>query len=264
MTTLSVIIPAYVKEPQHLTALLTCLNSLQAYASKQIPIEFLVQDDCSPAVLLPMLIPLCAANVVRNEQNLGFVGNVNAGAARSHGDILLFCNQDIMGYPASQNWDIALVNAFEEATIGIVGGKLVFPDNRLQSAGGLFDGRSQPMHRWLGYERHDLPEYSTPGEISWTTGAALAIRRELFVQLGGLDLAYSPSYFEDVDLCLRARGQGLKVWYEPRVSFVHAVGSTGGSPYFMHSAETFRKRWVDTKCVKPDMMSVDNTHPAWW
>lgn len=264
MPTISVIIPAY----QHLNEVLTCLTSLQVFASKTVDIQFLVQDDCSPSLDFRAVLPPCASSTARNPVNLGFSGNCNAGAARASGDILFFVNQDVFAVgedadhqPLSQNWDIHLVNAFTDAQVGIVGAKLLFPDGRVQNAGGKFDGGCAPFHIGLGYSNHRYWEVNTPQEVSWTTGAALAIRRELFNQLGGFDTIYERGYFEDVELAVKARLAGYKVWYEPRCVLIHHTGTSGGSPTFAKNAETFRKRWVDTKIIKPDITAIKE---RWW
>lgn len=231
-----------------------CLNSLQATAHNPGAIQWLVQDDASPDVNLLACIPPYVARVERNEQNLGFAGNCNAGARRAIGDIIAYCNQDINAvYELSVGWDTAILSAFDDECVGIVGARLLFPSGQVQSVGGLIDARGTPFHRCLGYQNLDYYEINEPREVTWTTGAFMAIRRDLFWQLNGFDLIYSPSYFEDVDLCLRVREAGFKVMYTPAASFVHKVGSTGGSPHFQRSALRFKERWVDTKRVKPDV-----------
>lgn len=257
--TISVIIPAY----NRLHEVAACLTSLQRFASKQIDIRFLVQDDASPDCDLRLLLPPCAASVERNAVNLGFGGNCNQAAARADGDILFMVNQDVFaglhpldGDPISQDWDIHLVNAFADDKVGVVGAKLLFPDGRIQNAGGKYDGHCAPYHIGLGYANHRYWEVNTPCEVSWTTGAAMAIRRDLFNQLGGFDVSYGRGYFEDVEICVKARLAGAKVWYEPRVTLLHAVGTSGGSPTFAKNAMLFKERWVDTKIVKPDVMAI--------
>lgn len=240
--------------------MLHCLNSLQASATP--PIEFVIQDDCSPSVDLRSVIPPYAASVVRNERNLGFAGNSNAGAARATGEILLFCNQDVVAHnPLSMGWDKALIAAFENPEVGIVGARLLFPNNTIQSAGGIYDAHLQPAHRCLGYSNIEHWEVNTPEFVPWVTGAALAIRRDLFIQVGGFDEAYAGGYFEDVELCERVKEAGFKVWYEPRVTFVHDSGSSGGNPRFMANAHIWKTRWADTRKVKPDTTAVLN---GWW
>lgn len=264
MTSISVVIPAY----NDLTATLVCITSLQRNASRKIEVEFLVQDDASPNTILPLLIPPCAASTERNAYNLGFPGNCNAGARRAKGDVLFFVNQDVSaievdmdGRVYSPGWDIALAEAFNDPQVGIVGAKLVFPDFRVQNAGGQYDAHCQPFHIGLGYSNHRYWETNTPRAVSWTTGAALAIRRELFMRLGGFDEGYIGGYFEDVDLCARARVAGYAVWYEPRCQLVHAVGTTGGNPNFMTNAKRFHDKWVATNKLKPDTTAIKM---GWW
>lgn len=250
---LSVIIPFY----ENLIEALNSLNSLRHFAGEyRDSIEWLVQDDASPSVFAPALFPNEIASVERNARNLGFAGNCNAAANRATGDVLLFINQDVYATGnLSEWWYPAIKAAFEDLTVGVVGAKLVFPNGGIQSAGGLYDAMKHPYHRCLGYSDTLNAEVNTPRQVSWVTGAALAIRRNLFVELGGFDAAYI-SYFEDVDLCVRARQLGWHVWYEPRCAFVHKVGTTGGSPHFMNSAQRFKSLWVDTGKISADSNGV--------
>lgn len=248
---LSVIIPAY----NDLAATLQCLNSLQALAEGDGH-QWLIQDDASPAVNFTTAVPPGVASVVRNPVNLGFPGNCNQGAGRALEDVLFFVNQDIYAVPQySHGWDTALLAAFDNSQVGIVGARLLFPSGEIQSAGGFYDARCQPFHRCLGYSNPQYAEVNTPMSVQWVTGAALAIRRELFLHMGGFDTIYK-SYFEDVDICVKAQLAGFGIWYEPRCTLVHTVGSTGGSPYFMNSALTFKKRWVDSEIVRPDVQYI--------
>lgn len=267
MTSISTIVVAH----NHLTEVLRCLRSLQQTAvfDTAQPLEFLVADDASSEVNFMELLPPCTAKVIRRDVNGGFAANANTGAAFAQGDILLFLNQDTYalpqdanGNPFSVGWNIALAKTFEsDPAIGIVGAKLLFPDGKIQSAGGIFDAHCQPAHRCLGYSDHTFAEVNTPQEVSWVTGAALAIRRSLFAEIGGFDEGYVRGYFEDTALCLSARERGYKVWYEPTVQLVHEVGTSGGNPDFMKNALRFKQAWVDTKKVKPDTYQLKE---RWW
>lgn len=255
---ISVVIPAY----DDLNGVMMCLNSLQAMQTTDV--QYIVSDDASPHVMFPAVISPRVARCERNTDNLGFAGNCNAGAAHAEGDIILFCNQDVYGvYGWSggwvggmmDGWDRQLIAAFERPQVGIVGARLLFPDGKLQSAGGLFDGAGQPFHRCLGYSNVHVPEIARSQRVSWTTGAAMAVRRDVWEQLGGFDTKYK-MYFEDVDLCIRAAKAGYETWYEPRVTLIHRVGSTGGSPHFLESARMFREEWVDTGLIEPDIDAI--------
>lgn len=247
----SILIPAY----NHLDKVMICLNSLQALATT--PHEYIVQDDCSPAVNFVACVPQCVASTRRNMYNLGFPANVNAAADRANGDILFIVNQDVYGVPEfSLGWDVALLDAFDNPEIGAVGARLLFPDGTLQSAGGAFDAKCQPYHRCIGYSNLRYPEINTPQDVAWVTGAALAVRRDLWQRVGGFDVIYGRGYFEDVELCMRVRELGFRVWYEPRTTLIHSVGSTGGNPMFPQNARVFKSRWVDTGKIHPTSPAI--------
>ena len=211
--------------------------------------EILVQDDASPDVDLTEIIGP-PAQVARNPRNLGFAGNCNAGAARAGGDVLFFLNQDTQAQPG---WFGPLMGMFDErAYVGIVGPKLVFPLGpkgtgalpgltaprppaySIQSCGGLYDGGKGPFHRYIGFAADDW-RVNIAERVSWTTGAALAIRNNLFASAGLFDIGYGRGYFEDVDLCERVKLRGFEVWYCPEAVFTHRVGASNAA-----TAESFR------------------------
>lgn len=248
---ISVIIPAY----NHLDDVIRCVYSLGGHMAAGDNNELIIQDDASPLVDFTGLIPF--ASLERNAVNLGFAGNSNAGAARAKGDIFCFINQDIVATPEwSQGWDNALRAAFADPQVGIVGARLLFPDGSIQSAGGVLDAGCAPVHRCLGYSNPNHAEVATPMAVTWVTGAALAIRRELFTQVGGFDVGYVGGYFEDVDLCLKVGELGYKVQYEPRCTLIHRVGSTGGNVHFGRNALRFKSIWIDSGRVEPDATFV--------
>lgn len=250
--------------------MLKSLVRTAAQAGADGRLEIMVQDDAGPDVDLTELIGP-PANVARNATNLGFAGNCNAGAARAGGDILLFLNQDTVARPG---WFGPLMAAFDDPAVGVVGPKLVFtqpgflPTNStkkgegeeqksdragdvIQSCGGMYGGNKGPFHRWLGWAADDW-RVNQPEAVSWTTGAALAIRRELFWSVSGFDVGYVRGYFEDVDLCEAAKKAGAKVMYEPRAVFEHQVGASGGVPQqvFRANSRRFHEKW--DKAITPD------------
>lgn len=246
---LAVVIPAF----NHLADIMHALNSLRALSHTVL--AFHVQDDCSPEVHLPLCIPREVASTSRNERNLGFAANANLGAweaiAQYQPDVLFFVNQDVYGVSEwSAGWDAALLSAFSDSSVGVAGARLLFPNGSIQNAGGEFDQLAQPVHRCLGWTNPRHPECNMRQTVEWTTGAALAIRTSLFIKLNGFDEGYERGYFEDVDLCLRARAEGYSVVYEPACTLIHPVGSTGGSPYLMQNARRFKQQWVDSGKVK--------------
>lgn len=234
-------------------------------------LEIIVQDDCSPDFDIEQVLYGEPAQAARNPINLGFAGNCNAGAARSHGDVLLFLNQDTV---AREHWFEPLIAMFADPRVGVVGPKLVSPAQKwkvrldretykldvslmdevggvIQSCGGLYGGNRGPFHRWLGWSADDW-RVNVMERVSWVTGAALAVRRDLFVQVGGFDVGYRRGYFEDVDLCEAVKALGYEVWYCPEAVFEHTTGTSGGIPpeIFKANSMRFHEKW-DSKIV-PD------------
>jgi GT2 family glycosyltransferase/glycosyltransferase involved in cell wall biosynthesis len=217
----SIVIPVYGK-PQ-LT--FTCLASVLA----ETPVhdfEVIVVDDASPEPAAQALAVVSGVRFERNAQNLGFIGSCNRGAELAHGEFLVFLNNDTV---VTAGWLQALLSVFElRPDAGLVGARLVYPDGRLQEAGGIIwrDGTG-----W-NYGRNDdaeKPEYNYLREADYCSGACLAIPATLFHELGGFDRRYAPAYYEDVDLAFSVRAVGRRVYYQPAAKVVHFEGQTSGT-----------------------------------
>ncbi len=231
-----------------------CLRSLAEHADAT-PFEVIVVDDLSTDSTAARLAEIDGIRRLRNAENLGFVGSCNAGAEIARGEFVLFLNNDTV---VTADWLEALLRCFnEEPGAGLVGSRLVYPDGRLQEAGGIIfnDGSG-----W-NYGRFEDPEDSRFGfrrEVDYCSGAAIMLRRELFERLGRFDQRYAPAYYEDTDLAFAVRAAGLKVFYEPHSRVVHFEGITAGTDtgsgmkrYQVINREKFLDKWRDALRSQP-------------
>jgi GT2 family glycosyltransferase len=246
----SIVIPIHGK----LAYTLACLRSLAQHGAKAA-FEVIVVDDASPDDSARVLAQVEGLRLLRNPHNLGFVDSCNAGAAVARGEFLLFLNNDTQ---VTAGWLDALLDCFaERPDCGIAGARLVYPDGRLQEAGGLVfaDGSCWNTGR---FEARDAPAYQYRRRTDYVTGACLLIRREVFDRVGGFDTRYRPAYYEDTDLAFAVRQLELAVYYEPASTVIHFEGITAGTDVGVgvkrHQAQNqiqFARKWADRLALQP-------------
>ncbi len=217
----SIIIPVY----GQLTHTLACLRSL-SLQPPHVAAEVLVVDDSSSDSTPTLLPRIDGLRYLRREHNGGFIAACNDGAAAARGDMLVFLNNDTVPQPG---WLEMLLETFTAVPdVGLVGAQLLYPDGRLQEAGGTIfsDGNAWNYGR---FENPDDPRFGYVRETDYASGAAIAITAELFHRLGGFDRRYAPAYYEDAALAFAVRKAGLKVLYQPRARVLHDEGTSAGT-----------------------------------
>jgi GT2 family glycosyltransferase len=246
----SIIIPVF-NQCQYTHA---CVASLQA-VQEPVPFEVIVVDDCSTDDTVDLVPRMDGVVYLRNETNSGFIISCNRGAEQARGKYLIFLNNDTLVKPG---WLTALLDTFaEETRAGIVGSKLLYPNGRLQEAGGII---WQDASGW-NYGKFDdaqKPEYNFLREVDYCSAAALMVPKALFENLGGFDSRYAPGYYEDADLAFKVRRAGYKVLYQPLSEVVHYEGATGGTDLSAgakrHQAinrSTFAETWAAELTARP-------------
>lgn len=189
-----------------------------------------VLDRCSPEV-----------RIIRNAGNVGFAGANNQAAREAHGRVLVFLNPDteLLGPDALER----LVAAAEAPGVGLAGPLLLNPDGSLQPsctsfpgvwravllATGTFRLLPDPLRARLAADRWS---HAVAADTDWVMGAALAMRSDLFRDLGGF---WSTMYAEEEDLAYRVRARGLRVRFDPSARVMH-IGNHSGS-----------QRWSDAQ-----------------
>lgn len=254
----SVIIPMYGK----IDYTLRCLASISVN-SPQATFEVIVVDDCSPDNSEEMLSSVKGIQLIHNEQNQGFIRSCNIGSKAAKGKYLYFLNNDT---EVITGWMDELLNTFEGFPgTGLVGSRLIYPDGRLQEAGGIIwqDGSAWNFGR---FQDPQLPVYSYAREVDYCSGASIMIPKLLFDELGGFDEHYLPAYCEDSDLALKIRDKGYRVIYQPLSMVIHFEGITSGTDtsqgtkaYQIENSKKLFRRWKERlQTHQPVGMNTDD------
>src|SRR5881296_1432284 len=231
-----------------------CLASLQEHQGPE-RFEVIIVDDCSTDVTAEAVPRMPGVVYLRNETNSGFIVSCNRGAEKARGKYLVFLNNDTL---VRDGWLSALLGTFaEEPQAGIVGSKLVYPDGRLQEAGGIIWGDASGWN-YGNSDDPGKPEYNFLREVDYCSAATLMIPKLLFEAVGGFDEKYAPAYYEDTDLAFKVRRAGYKVLYQPLSEVIHYEGATGGTDLATGAKKhqeinrsTFITRWAAELANKP-------------
>ncbi len=163
--------------------------------------------------------------LITNEANMGFSFANNQGiqiALANGAKQILLLNNDIE--ITDRKWLETLTAVLEfDPKVGIVGCKLLFPDGKIQHAGGKIALRGA-YHR--GENEEDLGQYDKVEFVDYVTGAALLVKIEVITKIGFLDVGFTPLYCEDTDWCVRARLYGYKIAYTPHPTLFHHCGAS--------------------------------------
>ena len=210
-----------------------CLEALGAL--RRAPREVIVVDNASrdrSAERVARQHP--AVRLVRSPINLGFGPACNRALELAQGALPVLLNPDTAVEP---DWLEALERALEsDPRLGIAGSKILEPDGRtVQHLGGILHPNALTDHAGRG--EPDRPGDSELIDCDYVTGASAALRREMLRAIGGFDPGFHPAYFEETDLCWRARRRGWRVAVAPGSRLRHVEAAATGklsSDYLRH------------------------------
>jgi GT2 family glycosyltransferase len=167
--------------------------------------------------------------IITFDKNFGYAGGNNKAVKYARGDLLVFLNNDVKTDP---NWLLELNRTFTETNASVVQPKIrSFQQPEFfeyaGAAGGMIDWLGYPFCRGRVFDHieKDDGQYDERSEIFWASGAALAIRKDLFLKSGGFDERFE-FHMEEIDLCWKCLKLDKKIIYEPK-SVVYHLG--GGS-----------------------------------
>lgn len=165
------------------------------------------------------------------DKNYGYCGGNNRAAKLANGDILIFLNNDV---EVSDGWLQPIASAFaNRPSLGAAQPKIRSHTEKscfeyAGAAGGMIDQYGYPfcLGRVFDTCEIDNGQYDhLAGDIFWASGAALAIRRNLFIEAGGFDEDFQ-FHMEEIDLCWKLQRMGYAIACVTE-SVVYHVG--GGS-----------------------------------
>jgi GT2 family glycosyltransferase len=158
-------------------------------------------------------------------RNRGFARAVNEGCRLSRGEWFLLLNPDMRLLDGFLEGVLALAEELTatDPDAGIVGFQLRNGDGSRQLSSGPFPtllGTLAGLLRPRARRKYRAKRIRQRCQVPWVTGCCLLVRRACLEDLGGLAEDYF-LYYEDVDLCRRARARGWSVWYEPGLRAIH-------------------------------------------
>ncbi|WP_428929908.1 glycosyltransferase [Marinibacterium sp. SX1] len=254
----SIVIPAHNKVEVTYLALASLL-----LAHNKATFEVILVDDASTDETAELEKIVSGITVIHNAQSQRFIRACNAGADMARGKYVMLLNNDV---EVTSGFIDELLGAFDRfPRVGLVGSKLLYPDGRLQDAGGIIWGSGNPWNYGNGQNPWD-PRFCYARQADYLTGAAMMTTKEIWDQVGGLSSYLEPMYFEDTDFSFKVREAGYKTYFVPSSIVYHFEGMTSGTDtssgfkrYQEVNRPKFKRRWAAAYAgfgeqgVKPDL-----------
>ncbi|MCX7019590.1 MAG: glycosyltransferase family 2 protein [Candidatus Sumerlaeota bacterium] len=243
-----------------------CLRSLARQDAG--PLEIVIVDNASAddsleAAGIAARDAAAAARLLPLRENRGCAGGNNAGWCASRGNFIVFLNPDT---EASRGFIRAITAPMlDDSRTAVTGARIYYPGTRiLQHAGGIIYPNAMTNHHGAGEE--DTGGYGARRDADYVTGAGFAVRRAALEMLGGFDEDYYPAYYEETDLCTRARRAGWRVIYTPDAVLYHheSVSLIANSPGFRRLYQRMRILYCLKNFSARDWLRGFLPFELWW
>lgn len=238
----SVIVPVY----NQFAMTYHCIASLILAANKA-SFELILVDDCSTDKTVEVEDIVENVVLIKNDPNVGFLHSCNNGAAAARGEYLVFLNNDTEVCAYWLDEMLATFNRFDK--VGAVGSKLVYPDGKLQDAGGIVWDSGTPWNVGNRENAND-PRFNYTREVDYLTGASLMLSSDVWKKTGGFSEEFAPAYYEDTDIAFKVRDAGYRTFYCPKSTVIHFEGQSNGTDtgsgikhYQEINATRFKANW---------------------
>ncbi len=194
-----------------------------------------------------------------------FAAMVNRGVELATGEAILLLNNDIS--VIDPGWLDEMVECLAYPGTGVVGARLLFPDDRLQHAGVILGHGGLAGHWYYkaaSAERGEMGRLACRNSLSAVTGACMLVTRDCWEALGGMDDARFAVAYNDVDFCARARGAGYGVIWTPFATLYHHESASRGSDLMGEKARRFRSEKAALEVLHDTGSFVDPALSPWY
>ena len=197
------------------------------------PLEVIIVDNDSSELetqnLFDKLAKRSDVRVLRHHGAFNYAAINNRAVAQARGDVIVLMNNDVE--VISPGWLDEMVSHALRPEIGAVGARLLYPDGRVQHAGVVLGVGHGAGHFFHGAPQHETGPHGMLAlnrRVSAVTAACLAMRRSVYLEVGGLDELNLPVAYNDVDLCLRVRERGYAIVCTPFAELLHRESASRG------------------------------------
>jgi GT2 family glycosyltransferase len=167
---------------------------------------------------------------------------INRGVAIANGSLALLLNNDIE--IVDRDWLKEMVSCFDYGGTGIVGCKLLYPDQTIQHAGVIAGLGGYAGHWFIGREAGfpgPMGRLRVRQSLSVVTAACMLVSKACWDATGSLDEEVFPIAYNDVDFCLRAVEKGFRVVWTPFATLIHHESASRGSDETKENIERFNR-----------------------
>lgn len=255
----SIVIPSR----DRMSMLKRCVDDLRRTTASIGP-EIVIVDNGSTETdaveYLAALVREPKVRIIRDPEPFNYPRLVNAGVNAANGDVVVLLNNDTHSF--APGWLEELCGEASRDGVGAVGALLLYADGSIQHAGMVLGVNETAEHVFRGFPADWSGingRAQSIQDFSALTAACLAVRRELYLSMNGMDETYALSC-NDVDFCLRLRERGCRVVFTPFASLVHEESATRG---YGHSPEQQAILGAELKRLREDWKAWFDDDPAY-